>query len=449
MRSRRRTGYAVLAATAVLSVGALGQTSLAQSDAPPVTISWWGIPQGIVNVPGLEAETANPGDWERLMASRFTELHPNVTVDYQLIAAEDITAKMAAAVLAGQPPDVYFDAQIRQSPFALEEGVVEDISALVGPETMATVNQDLIPLVTLGGKVYTLPTHVIPSGWLLYNKAIFADAGVPEPTDGVWSYTDFDAALAATAIPDQRWPLAIRLADEQADTAWLGYLLGWGCRPFSEDLSTSTMSTPECEAGLQWMADANAKGWMYPGVATIAFGDLDTAWASGQTVFSRFGFNDAQARIDGWTAEGKVTVPLEPALALYPHAEGVDQQGLILTATGLQVFAQEDPYKREMVAELLRFLAQPDVQEPAAKGGRLISAFSAVGNPNPDDPTLAQVSGWLDEYGPIEIGAALPQYTAIRQARIPLIQAAVLGEMPVADALSQIDSEVNALLAGG
>ncbi len=205
------------------------------------------------------------------------------------------------------------------------------------------------------------------------------------------------------------------------------------------------MSTPECAAGLQWMADANAKGWMYPGVATIAFGDLDTAWASGQTVFSRFGFNDAQARIDAWTAEGKVTVPLEPALALYPHAEGVDQQGLILTATGLQVFAQDDPYKREMVAELLRYLAQPDVQEPAAKGGRLISAFSAVGNPNPDDPTLAQVSGWLDEYGPIEIGAALPQYTAIRQARIPLIQAAVLGEMPVADALSQIDSEVNAL----
>jgi len=204
MRSRRRTGYAVLAATAVLSVGALGQTSLAQSDAPPVTISWWGIPQGIVNVPGLEAETANPGDWERLMASRFSELHPNVTVDYQLIAAEDITAKMAAAVLAGQPPDVYFDAQIRQSPFALEEGVVEDISALVGPETMATVNQDLIPLVTLGGRVYTLPTHVIPSGWLLYNKASWRTRR-PRATDGAWSYTDFDAALAATAIPEPAW----------------------------------------------------------------------------------------------------------------------------------------------------------------------------------------------------------------------------------------------------
>jgi ABC-type glycerol-3-phosphate transport system substrate-binding protein len=449
MRSRRRTRYAVLAATAVLSVGALGQASLAQSDAPPVTISWWDIPMGIVNVPGLEAETANNGDWERLMADRFTVAHPNVTIDYQLIAAEDITAKMAAAVLAGTPPDIYWDIQSRQSPYALEEGVIEDISALVGPETLATVDPDFIPLVTLGGQVYSLPTHVTPAGWLLYNKAIFADTGVAEPTDGQWSYADFDAALGATAIPDQRWPLAIRLADEQADTAWLGYLLGFGCRPFTEDFSASSMSTPECEAGLQWMADANAKGWMYPGVATIAFGDLDTAWASGQTVFSRFGFNDAQARIDGWTTEGKVTVPLEPALALYPHAEGVDQPGLILTVSGQQVFAQSDPYKREMIAEFLRFLSQPDVQEPMAKGGRLISAFTEVGNPNPDDPTLSQVSGWLDEFGPVEIGAALPQYTAIRQARIPLIQAAVLGEMPVADALSQIDSEVNALLAGG
>ena len=42
---------------------------------------------------------------------------------------------------------------------------------------------------------YSLPTHVTPAGWLLYNKAIFADAGVAEPTDGQWSYADFDAAL--------------------------------------------------------------------------------------------------------------------------------------------------------------------------------------------------------------------------------------------------------------
>ena len=459
MRNGLGKRYAILAVIAVMSIASCGGTAQTQAPseapasaansptaAPPVTISWWDIPQGLVNIAGMD--TANNGDWERLMAAQFTKDHPNVTIDYQLIAAEDITAKMAAAVLAGQPPDIYWDIQARQSSWALEPGVIEDITSLVGPDTMATLNQDLIPLVTLGGGVYTLPTHVTPAGWLLYNNAIFKDAGVTAPADGAWSYSDFDSVLAATAIPNKRWPLAVRLADEQADIAWIPYLLGWGCRPFSADFTTSTMDTPQCQAGLQWLADANAKGWLYPGVATIAFGDLDVAWASGQTVFSRFGFNDAAARIEGWTGEGKVTVPLEPAIAPYPHADGVPTPGLILTVSGLQVFKQADAYKREMIGEFLKFLSQPDVQGPAAKAGRLLSAFTAVGNPNPDDPTLSTVNDWLQKYGPEDIGATLPQYTAIRQARIPMIQAAVIGEMPVADALKQIDKDVNKLLAG-
>ena len=169
-----------LAGLVVAACGASGSSSAPGSAAiGPASFTIWTTPT-LVNLPGFE--TKNPGDWDKLMATQYMAAHPNVKIDVQLIAFTDAQTKMAAAVSAGQPPDVYFDADTRQTQWAAK-GLVEDMSKLV-PDIWARIDPGMQKNVTVAGVPYGIPFYASPGNFIKVNTAIFDAAGVTVPKDG-------------------------------------------------------------------------------------------------------------------------------------------------------------------------------------------------------------------------------------------------------------------------
>ncbi len=74
----------------------------------PASFTLWSN-ETYVNVPGFEAQTKNPGDWDKFLAAEYMKVHPEVKINVEVVLNEVAQAKMIAAVQANQPPDIYFD----------------------------------------------------------------------------------------------------------------------------------------------------------------------------------------------------------------------------------------------------------------------------------------------------------------------------------------------------
>jgi ABC-type glycerol-3-phosphate transport system substrate-binding protein len=318
------------------------------------------------------------------------------------------------------------------------------MSTLV-PDVWARIDPQFQKLVTVNGIPYGLLNYASPGSYVKLNQAIFKDAGATLPADGTWTYADFETAISKVAIPGKRWPLAVRMNNEQGDYDWLGYFWGFGCHEFTPDPKKSNMSSPGCIQGLQWLAAARTKGWLIPGTTTIQPADVDAAYYStGQTAVA-YGRSDLTRREDALKSQGKISVPVDSELYLFPR-QGTQQQGLITFLGSYEVFKQTDAAKKAVIADFLRFLVQPATLTTELLSGGSISMFKDVPTPG-TDPHFLRVVDWYKKYGVFDYGSGLPQFNKIRLARIPILQAVVLGNISAQDGAAQLDKAINDILA--
>jgi multiple sugar transport system substrate-binding protein len=219
----RLTRYALVAATvaAVLVLAACGggggggSSSNAKKSSGPVTITLW---HGQVQIAGKVIKG---------LVDDFNRTHPDVHVNAQLGAdADSLQAKMTAALAGGKYPDVVYIfgpnvANLARSPHAL------DLTPAV--KTQAWNWNDFYPpareAVTIDGKVRAIPS-LIDSMAVVYNKKLFAQAGIPAPKAG-WTWDDFRATAkkltnASKGTFGTGWP---GVGDE--DTVWRLWPLVW------------------------------------------------------------------------------------------------------------------------------------------------------------------------------------------------------------------------------
>ena len=300
-------------------------------------------------------------------------------------------------------------------------------------ETLDAILPNFIDSASVNGKLAYLPIYSDPVS-LKCNKALIESVGGTFPEDGVWSFEEFDAVAEKLAAAGKA-AAVFRLADEQGDYDWLGYIWGHGMREF-DDAGKSAMGSPEGISGIQWMADANKKGWVLPGTSTISFADVDTAYYSGK--LACMGGNMRHLlRANEAKEAGSLTEPFDGQLAMYPHADGLQPYGVSTFDAGYLVFSQEDAAKKQAIADFLAFATQLPYVTAEAKTGS-ISPFKAVGNALEADPVVgpeaAKYVDWIGKYGVLPSFQSLPQYNDIRLLRVPIMQSAVLGKTSPADA---------------
>jgi multiple sugar transport system substrate-binding protein len=184
----RLTVAAVAALGMLLATGACGGDDEASDGPVTLRYSWWG--------------NAERAALMQQAIDLFTSKNPDIKVTPSFQEFEAYWQKMATETAGGNAPDVFMTDFAYLSEYAGRKALYD-----LGRVKDDLETDDLLPgLETAGvidGKRYAVPVGANTWGYI-YNPALYAQAGVPEPKTG-WTWNDYRAAMKTitekTGIP--------------------------------------------------------------------------------------------------------------------------------------------------------------------------------------------------------------------------------------------------------
>lgn len=199
----------ILAASAAVAIGALalsacggGDDSGSDSGSGDVTMTFW------------HNSTTGAGKefWENTVAD-FEKANPGVTIKIQAIQNEDMDGKLQTALNSGDAPDIFLARGGGKLADVVAAGQALDLTDSIDAATKTAVGDAAFSAFTVDGKIYGMPTSVLPGG-IFYSKDLFAQAGITDtPTTFDELNADVtklkDAGIAPIALgAKDAWPAA-------------------------------------------------------------------------------------------------------------------------------------------------------------------------------------------------------------------------------------------------
>jgi multiple sugar transport system substrate-binding protein len=181
-----------------------------------------------VNITVWDGYTDQESTAIKALVKQFNATHPNITVTRQFYGNSDYALqKVLAAIAGGKPPDISYlygswAANIATNPTTVNLGpyLQKDPSWNWNDFWQAARN-----VATVNGKIIGVPA-LIDNLALVYNKRLFARAGIPAPTAN-WTWTDFEnAAIKLTDTSKKQFGWAY-VNDASEDTVWRFWAMLW------------------------------------------------------------------------------------------------------------------------------------------------------------------------------------------------------------------------------
>lgn len=202
------------------------------------------------------------------MIAVFEEKNPDIKIDLQITGYDDYFTKLATTVGGNNAPDV-FEMNMENYLAYMLRGACADLTGLVNASsysegTMAAVSSD--------GKLYAVPMS-FSTCVLIYNKALFDQAGIAYPNDS-WTWADVQvAAEAIKALGDDIWGIYQPITYNE----FYKSVKGNGGSLLNEDYTAFTVNSPENVAVLEAMVKrVRGEGHVQPTAEEMAGrGDWD------------------------------------------------------------------------------------------------------------------------------------------------------------------------------
>ena len=152
--------------------------------------------------------------WEKTVAD-FTAANPGVTIEIQSIQNEDMDGKLQTALNSGDAPDIFMARGGGKLADVVEAGQALDITDLIDPAIKTAVGDATLQAFEVDGKVYGMPTAVLPGGFF-YSKDLFSSAGITENPTTLAELTEATTALRGAGVQ----PIALGAKDAWPAAHW-------------------------------------------------------------------------------------------------------------------------------------------------------------------------------------------------------------------------------------
>ena len=164
-------GKRILAGSAVLVVGALALSACAGGGGDS------GSGDGDVTMTFWHNSTTGPGKayWDDTVAA-FEEANPGVTIEMQSVQNEEMDGKLQTALNSGDAPDIFMARGGGKLADVVAAGQAMDLTSGITDATESALG-GVLSAFEVDGKVYGVPTAVLPSG-IFYSGDAFEAAGV-------------------------------------------------------------------------------------------------------------------------------------------------------------------------------------------------------------------------------------------------------------------------------
>ena len=425
-------------------------TAFAQSTEPEITLTWW-INPWRVRPPGFPADQSPTGDeFPAYLSQKFMELHPNVTVRYEVVPNAGFDEKVTTAIFAGSPPDV-----LRWwNPTWVYDGVLEPIDAYLTDEDRADFIDYTLAAGLVDGQHYLWPWNNSNNGMgstLMLNVKAFEEAGIPLPDPMVgWTIDEF---LDVTRRLKDSGTYAITLAatDHHNMMAWLHR---FGARTMNDEGTAFVLNSPEGVRALQLMIEMiNVEGIAPRGAEGLGVYEVIDNLHQGRAAMGYGGIYEI-GRIDRYVKEGRLAEPLQVVLMPFPH-DPVTGPVAFQTSGGFVVFRQRDDDKRDMAMEFARFATNTEnialledlLYVTARKSANERLNFESV---QAYTDVAAQVAAYTRaiDYGVPYFGPSTFDWGIVHDFFVSAMQAAFSGDMSAQQALDTFVRQANAAAFG-
>ena len=153
-----------LSATALAAVGALALAGCSSGGG--------GTGDGDVTMTFWHNSTTGDGKayWEATVAA-FEEANPGVTIEIQSIQNEEMDGKLQTALNSGDAPDIFMSRGGGKLADVVTAGQVMDVTDGLSGATKTALG-GVIDAFAIDGKIYGLPTAVLPEG-IFYSQDLF------------------------------------------------------------------------------------------------------------------------------------------------------------------------------------------------------------------------------------------------------------------------------------
>ena len=370
------------------------------------------------------------------LIKRFEAANPGIKVKHTHVPYDDFRVKIAAAIPAGQGPDVVqlFYGWLQDY---LKAGLLQPLPA--SDFSAVEIEREFFPIVQqmkVDGKYYAVPTAV-RSLALFWNKALFKEAGLDpnRPPATLDELVDYASKLTKRSPNGDLLQEGLTIDMGGQDHHWLREVLirQYGGVPYSADKKSVAYNTDAGVAATQWYIDLVSKqkvgqiGFLTDGVTAFRSGKV------GMTIDGSFrlGALDNQKGLDYGVAELPARNNIKSNFASYWV------NGITTKATGAKLDAS---------VKFLRFLTTPEAMELWLTTVGELPARRSVAEKDANKNHV--------KYGPFIRGLSYSYATdfvnesAQRKVMMDMVDKVVLKNMPTKQAVAEAAVEEQKLLDG-
>jgi raffinose/stachyose/melibiose transport system substrate-binding protein len=152
--------------------------------------------------------------WEKTVAD-FMAANPGVTIEIQSIQNEDMDGKLQTALNSGDAPDIFMARGGGKLADVVEAGQALDITDRIDPAIRTAVGDATLQAFEVDGKVYGMPTAVLPGGFF-YSKDLFSQAGITQNPSTLAELTQATTTLRGAGVQ----PIALGAKDAWPAAHW-------------------------------------------------------------------------------------------------------------------------------------------------------------------------------------------------------------------------------------
>ena len=216
------------------------------------------------------------------LIEEYESLNPNITINLQEIAFEDLTTKLQMAIAGGEAPAL---SRCVETTISQLNGAMIDFADYVdGEELKSQYLSSVDYLYMSGDKICAIPTEVTANG-MVYNKTAFEQAGVEVPAgpDDIWTWDEFkDELKKVVDNSDVQYGMVI----DNASHRWCTMLYEFGGSQATE--SGGNLSSEESQNAIKFTKDLFDSGLA-----------VSSIWLSGEDPNNLFRSGQVAVHISG------------------------------------------------------------------------------------------------------------------------------------------------------
>jgi multiple sugar transport system substrate-binding protein len=198
------------------------------------------------------------------IVDRFEAENPNVHIDLQYVNSDNALQKATVALQGGEQPDISYQYGTNMPQLAQAPKLVD----LTDRVQEADFNWDDFfegerAVATVDGRVLGIPA-LVDNLAIVYNKDLFEQAGVPEPSPD-WTWDDVRAAAKATTNPDEKVFGLVFPADASETMVWQYEAMLWeaGGDILNEDNTEAAFNSDAGVRALTTLQEMQQDGSLY------------------------------------------------------------------------------------------------------------------------------------------------------------------------------------------